>query len=134
MENLGGRPAFHGHARTARCIEDNGILKTLMHEAGHGAVLVVDGGGLLTCTLLGGNMAQKFADNGWSGVHHHGAIRDRHELAGLPLGVQAVGSNPSRSLKNGIGTVDCSVVIGGVTIAPGNYVWADDDGILVGDS
>ncbi|MBN9180355.1 MAG: S-adenosylmethionine--2-demethylmenaquinone methyltransferase, partial [Microbacterium sp.] len=61
----------------------------------------------------------------------HGAIRDRTAIAALPIGVKALGSNPRRSAKDGVGEVDVPVVIAGVAFVPGRHVWADADGILV---
>ncbi len=61
----------------------------------------------------------------------HGAIRDREAIRMLPLGVKALGSNPRKSAKDGVGEVDVEVVIAGVRFAPGRHVWADADGVLV---
>lgn len=129
--NFGGVEFFSGPAYTVDLFEDNGLLKTIMHKPGNGAVLVVQGHGSMTCTLLGGNMGKILADNGWAGVIINGAIRDRDELAELPLGCLAIGSNPKRSLKDGAGRENVVVAMGGVDIHPGALVYADSDGVLV---
>ncbi|MCP3425585.1 ribonuclease E activity regulator RraA [Rothia sp. AR01] len=129
--NLGGRRQFSGPVRTVRCFEDNGLLKGIMEEPGEGAVLVVDAGGTLRCAMLGGNMALRFSQNGWAGVIVYGAVRDRHELVGIDLGVQALGSNPRRSGKAGSGERDVVLTFADTTFRPGAMVYADDDGILV---
>lgn len=131
MENIGGRRQFHGPVRTIHCPGDNALLKQLITEPGDGTVLVVDGGGILETELLGGSMAQQLADNAWAGIVVYGAIRDRHEIAEIPIGVKALGSNPRKSSKNGTGTVDTPLNIGGVSIVTGSMLYADDDGILV---
>ncbi|MHC5560953.1 ribonuclease E activity regulator RraA [Kocuria sp. U4B] len=131
FQSVGGRTHFHGPARTLKCFEDNSLLKTMIATPGDGAVLVVDGGGSLDRELMGGSMARTAADNGWAGVIVHGAVRDRHELATLPLGVKALGSNPRKSTKNGSGQQDIEITIGGATFRPGATVYCDDDGILV---
>jgi regulator of ribonuclease activity A len=131
FQSVGGRAHFHGPARTLKCFEDNSLLKTMIATPGDGAVLVVDGGGSLDCELMGGTMAKTASDNGWAGVIIHGAIRDREELAALPIGVKALGSNPRKSSKNGSGQPDVEVTIGGATFRPGATVYCDDDGILV---
>ena len=61
----------------------------------------------------------------------HGAIRDRVAIGALDLGVKALGSNPRKSAKEGVGEVDVPVEIAGVVFRPGAHVWADADGILV---
>ncbi|MBU4466076.1 MAG: ribonuclease E activity regulator RraA [Actinobacteria bacterium] len=129
--DLGGRIAFDGPIRTIRCHRDNALVKATMGTPGHGAVLVVDGGGSLESALVGDLIAASAVHNGWSGVIVHGAIRDRTAIAALPLGVKALGSNPRKSSKDGAGEVDVPVVIAGVTFAPGRHVWADADGVLV---
>ena len=131
FQSVGGRTHFHGPARTLECFEDNSLLKTMIATPGDGAVLVVDGGGSLDCELMGGTMARTALDNGWAGVIIHGAVRDRGELAALPIGVKALGSNPRKSSKNGSGRQDVEVSFGGAIFRPGATVYCDDDGILV---
>ena len=60
-------------------------------------------------------------------------LRDRFMLrvAGLPLGVKALGSNPRKSAKDGAGAIDVPLEIDGVAIRPGAMIWCDPDGILV---
>jgi regulator of ribonuclease activity A len=131
FQSFGGAIHFHGPVRTLKCYEDNSLLKEMIATPGQGAVLVVDGAGSLACELMGGNMAQTALDNGWAGVIIHGAVRDRGELAALPIGVKALGSNPRKSSKNGSGQPDIEITFGGATFRPGATVYCDDDGILV---
>lgn len=111
--------------------EDNQLLKELMKQPGEGRVLVVDGGGKITCALMGGNMAKMFKDSGWAGVVIVGAIRDRAELAEIELGVLAMGSNPKRSKKERTGEVGVKLDFSGVKVVPGAMVYADTDGVLI---
>lgn len=129
--DLGGRVAFDGPVRTVRCHRDNALVKAVLATPGEGAVLVVDGGGSLDSALVGDLIAASAVANGWSGVIVYGAVRDRAALAGLDLGVKALGSNPRKSAKAGVGEVDVPVTIGGVVFRPGARVWADADGVLV---
>jgi regulator of ribonuclease activity A len=131
LENLGGRRAFEGPIRTVRCHEDNALLKATVSEPGDGAVLVVDGGGSLERALLGDMIAEIASGNGWAGIVIHGAVRDRVALAGIELGVKALGSNPRKSTKTGEGEVDVELRFGGVTFRPGARIFSDEDGILV---
>jgi len=117
--------------RTDRCFQDNGLVKAVLNSAGEGAVLVVDGHGSMGTALMGDMIAESAVRNGWAGVIINGPVRDRVALAGLPLGVKALGSNPRKSAKDGVGEQDVPVVIEGVTFRPGRTVWADEDGILV---
>ena len=131
LHDLGGRVAFDGPIRTVRCHRDNALVKALLATPGEGAVLVIDGGGSLESALVGDLIAASAVENGWAGLIVHGAIRDRVAIGGLDLGVKALGSNPRKSAKDGVGEVDVPVTIAGVAFTPGRHVWADADGILV---
>ena len=131
FQSLGGRTHFSGPVRTVRCFEDNALVKATLATPGNGAVLVVDGGGSLRTALMGDLIAASAVDNGWAGVVINGAIRDRVAVAGLPLGVKALGSNPRKSAKAGAGETDVELEIDGVAIRPGQLIWCDPDGILL---
>ena len=131
LRSYGGVTSFSGPVRTVRCHEDNALLKRLLGTPGDGAVLVVDGGGSLHTALSGDLIARSAVDNGWAGLILHGAVRDVAVLRELPLGIRAIGSNPRKSEKTGTGELDVPVSFGGVTFAPGDTVYADEDGILV---
>ena len=131
FQSLGGRTHFCGPVRTIRCFEDNALVKSTLATPGDGAVLVVDGGGSLRTALMGDLIAASAVANGWAGVVINGAIRDRAAIAGLPLGVKALGSNPRKSAKAGAGESGVELEIDGVVFRPGAMIWCDPDGILV---
>lgn len=131
FQSLGGHTHFSGQIRTIRCFEDNALVKSTLGTPGNGAVLVVDGGGSLRTALMGDLIAASAVANGWAGVVIHGVIRDRVAIAGLPLGVKALGSNPRKSAKTGAGELDVDLEIDGVVFRTGAMVWCDPDGILV---
>lgn len=131
FRQYGGKRAFHGQIATVRCFQDNVLLKKALSEPGLGRVLVVDGGGTLGTALVGDIIAGLAYTNGWSGIVIYGAVRDTVALAKLDIGVKALGSNPKKSRKIGVGEVDVPLGIDGVTFVPGHWVYSDDDGILV---
>lgn len=131
FQSLGGHSHFSGPVRTVRCFEDNALVKATLSTPGHGAVLVVDGGGSLRTALMGDMIAASAVSQGWAGVVINGAIRDRNAIAELPLGVKALGSNPRKSAKAGAGELDVELEIDGVLIRPGTLIWCDPDGILI---
>lgn len=131
FQDIGGVTGFTGPIRTVRCHQDNALVKKTLGTPGNGAVLVVDGSGSLETALVGDIIAGLAADNGWAGLIIHGAIRDRVALGTLPIGVKALGSNPAKSARDGVGEVDVVVTFGGVVFRPGAVVWCDADGILV---
>jgi len=131
FRSFGARPTFEGTITTVRCLEDNVILKATVGEPGQGRVLVVDGGASLEAALMGDVIAAIAVDHHWEGVVINGAVRDTEALASLDLGIKALGSNPRKSRKDGVGEVGVEVAFGGVTFRPGERLVSDADGILV---
>nr|WP_179557977.1 ribonuclease E activity regulator RraA [Pseudoclavibacter sp. JAI123] len=131
MRDFGGRARFRGPIRTVRCYEDNSSVRAALSNRSDGEVLVVDGAGSLHVALLGDMIAELALSNGWSGVIVNGCVRDVRQLAALDLGVKAIGSNPRKSRKEGVGVVDVTLNFGGVVFKPGEHVYADEDGIVV---
>lgn len=131
FRDYGGKTRFFGPIRTVRCYRDNQLFRALLDEPGNGAVVVVDGGGSTESALMGDIIAAKGAKNGWSGVVIFGAIRDSAEVGQIDFGTKALGVNPAKSAKEGKGAVDEPVEFGGVTFTPGEWIYCDEDGILV---
>jgi regulator of ribonuclease activity A len=127
----GGRRAFGGPISTVRCFEDNSRVKEAVESPGQGRVLVVDGGGSRRRALFGGNLGSAAVRNGWAGVIINGCIRDSAELGRLDLGIRALGTMPLRSIKRGEGERDVPVRFAGASFRPGDYVYADEDGVVV---
>lgn len=134
FRDYGGKPLFHGEAVTLSCFEDNSLVRELVNRPGHGKVMVIDGGGSLRRALLGDQLAIKAAEQGWEGILVYGAVRDVGTLATLSLGVKALAACPVKTEKRGLGELDATVSFAGVTISPGNYVYADLNGVLVSAS
>ena len=131
LRSFGGRAAFDGPIRTIRCHEDNALVKTMLATPGDGAVLVVNGLGSLNTALMGDMIAASAVANGWAGVVINGAIRDSVAIDDLDLGLKALGTNPRKSAKLGVGEVDVDVSFGGVLFRVGAHLYSDEDGILV---
>jgi regulator of ribonuclease activity A len=131
FRQFGARTQFAGPITTVRCLEDNGLLKSVLSTPGEGGVLVIDGAGSLHTALVGDLIAELAHSNGWSGLVIHGAVRDAAALRGIDLGIKALGTNPRKSSKIGAGERDVTVSVGGVTFVPGDIAYSDDDGIVV---
>jgi len=128
---FGGHQAFSGPVSTVRCFEDNSRVREAVEGPGNGHVLVVDGGGSRRRALLGDKLGAAAVRNGWAGIIIHGCIRDSAELGRMDLGIRALGTMPLRSEKRGEGERDVPVRFAGVTFRPGDYVYVDEDGIVV---
>jgi regulator of ribonuclease activity A len=131
FRDFGGKLRFSGPVRTVKCYKDNQLFRALLDEPGNGAVVVVDGGGSFESALMGDIIAAKGLANGWSGCIIHGCVRDSAEIGELDFGVKALGTNPAKSSKRGDGSVDAPVEFGGVRFEPGQWVYCDEDGVLV---
>ena len=131
MVNFGGRESFAGEIVTIKCYEDNSLVKEQAGNPGQGKVMVVDGGGSLRRALLGDMIAENALKNGWEGLVIYGCVRDVDALVELELGVQALASIPLKTEKRGIGDLNVPVTFGGVTFNPGEYVYADNNGVIV---
>ncbi len=131
FRDFGARKAFSGPIRTVRCHRDNELFRTLLKEDGRGAVIIVDAGGSLASALMGDRLAARGAENGWSGCVINGAVRDVADIGQIDFGVKALGTNPAKSTKTGAGAVDEPVSFGGVEFRPGDWVYCDENGILV---
>lgn len=131
MSNFGGRESFGGEIVTIKCHEDNSLVKENAGKPGHGKVMVVDGGGSLRRALLGDMIAENAVKNGWEGLIIYGCVRDVDALITLDLGVQALASIPLKTDKKGIGDFNVDLTFGGVTFIPGEYVYADNNGVVV---
>jgi len=127
----GGKAVFAGEIVTVKVFEDNVLVREVLSQTGNDRVLVVDGGGSLRCALVGGLMAQLAEKNGWSGLVVFGCIRDVNEINERMLGVRALNTHPLKSSKRGHGECNIPVTFAGVSFAPGYYVYADEDGMVV---
>lgn len=127
----GGRRVFRGQIVTLKLFEDNSLVREALAGDGRGRVLVVDGGGSLRCALVGDQLAILAQGNGWEGIVVYGCIRDSVDIGRLDIGVRALDTHPMKSIKKGAGDRDLAVSFGGVTFRPGEWIYVDDDGIVV---
>lgn len=139
FRDFGALRKFCGPVVTVKCFEDNTLVKAAVDSVGYeetptgrvGKVLVVDGGGSLRRALLGGNLGASAAKNGWAGVVIDGCVRDVAELAADQLGIRALASMPLPTEKRNQGQKDVDVQIQGVWVRPGDWLYADEDGMVV---
>ena len=131
LKNLGGKKTFWGKIETLQCPDDNSFVKELLNSQGKGKVLVVDANGISTVALLGDMIAEAGVKNNWSGIVINGYVRDIDILGKLDIGVQALGTMPVRSEKKNQGQLGIDITFGGITFSRGNYIYADNNGLLL---
>ena len=139
FRDFGGSVKFAGPIETVRCFEDNTFVKAAVDSVGYvdtpegriGKVLVVDGGGSLRRALVGGNLGAAAARNGWAGIVVDGCVRDSAELGALPIGIRALAPMPLPTEKRNQGQGGVPVQVQGVWVRPGDWLYADEDGMVV---
>ena len=131
LKNLGGKKIFWGKIETLQCPDDNAFVKEVLNSEGNGKVLVVNANGISTVALLGDMIAEAGVKNNWSGVVINGYVRDIDILCTLDIGVQALGTMPIRSEKKNQGQIGVDICFGGLTFSSGDYVYADNNGLLL---
>lgn len=139
FRDFGARLVFAGPVSTVKCFEDNSLVKAAVDSCGTvdtpegrvGKVLVVDGAGSLRRALLGGNLGAAAARNGWAGVVVNGCVRDVAELALLEVGIRALACVPMPTEKHNQGLNNVPVQIQSVWVRPGDWLYADADGMVV---
>lgn len=110
---------------------DNLAIHHAIAEAFPGAVLVVDAGGHRANAVWGGITQRAGELRRLAGVVIDGCVRDIAEIRKSPLPCFAAGVVAAGPHKNWGGTINAVVQVGRCTVAPGDIVVGDDDGIVV---
>ena len=109
---------------------DNLMIHRAIDMAGAGDVIIVDGGGDLTNSLIGEMMSSYAESRGIAGFVLDGAIRDAAEIRAGSLPIYAVGVTHRGPYKDGPGEINCAIAIDGMVVKPGDIIVGDDDGVL----
>ncbi|WP_096199164.1 ribonuclease E activity regulator RraA [Bacillus sp. FJAT-45350] len=133
FSHFGKKKAFSGPICTVRVFEDNVLVKKALQEIPEGSVLVVDGAGSRKCALMGDNLAEIAVSRNLAGVIINSCIRDSGQINEMKIGVFALGTNPIKSIKQGKGEENVPVQFAGINWIPGQFVYADTDGILISE-
>jgi len=130
-KSYGAKTSFSGRIVTVKCYEDNSLVETALRTNGKDSVLVIDAGGSMNCAMLGDKRVTDAINNEWEGILVHGLIRDSATINSMEIGVRALGVCPLKSAKKGVGDSNITVNFSGVTFNPGEYLYADEDGVIV---
>ncbi|MCL4127095.1 UNVERIFIED_CONTAM: hypothetical protein GTU68_060645 [Idotea baltica] len=128
--HYGGKTRCSGKIVTVQLTEDNRTLKALLQTPGEGRIAVVDVAGAF-CAVVGDNLASYAIEYGWSEILVNGYIRGVKALSSMPIAVWALGSCPRRSEKRAGGRQGVTLQFGAVRLSSGDFLYADEDGILV---
>lgn len=109
---------------------DNLAVHYALHLVREGDVLVIDGGGQIDRAIVGEIVARQAIAKGAVGIVVDGPARDVEAIAELGLPVYGTTSNPLGPFKNGPGSLNYPVQIGGVVVNDGDLVVGDYDGVV----
>lgn len=129
--SYGGVAMCHGKIVTIELFEDNKALVELLRDtSGEGKICVVDVKGDY-CAVVGETLMGYAYHNGWAGIVINGYVRDTHQTAVVPVGLYALGTYPFKSQKKAEANHNTVLEFSGVTFTPGEFLYADKDGIVV---
>ena len=110
---------------------DNLMLHKAIDMAKPGDIIVCDGGGDLTNSLMGELMLAHAARLGVGGFVLDGAVRDVEAFLEVNLPTFAAGVSHRGPYKDGPGEINVPIALDGMVIEPGDLVIGDWDGVLV---
>ena len=111
---------------------DNMALHIALSIASQGDFIVVSNECDDSRALIGEiMMAHLYYQKKVAGIVIDGAIRDIQEISTWDFPVYATGSTPGGPYKEGPGEVNTPISCGGVSVAPGDIILADADGVIV---
>ncbi len=131
--DYGGETCFEGEIHTLKVFEDNTLVRAALEKEGTGKILVVDGGGSYRCALVGDNLVTLAIQNNWRGIVVFGCIRDSRQILGMKVGVKALGTNPTKSIKRNEGQEGLNLRFAGIDFKQGQYLYSDEDGMVVSE-
>ena len=131
VSRLRRQARFAGPIATIKCFEDNSRVRDLVAEPGRGRVLVIDAGGSMRRAVLGDMLAQRRSTTAGAASSSTDAFATQSQLRSMPLGVKALGTCPLKTDKRGEGQRDVPVRFAGVNFRPGDWLYADEDGVIV---
>ncbi|NEB36885.1 isocitrate/isopropylmalate family dehydrogenase [Streptomyces sp. SID14515] len=134
----GAHTAGRAFTVTYRPVDSAGAEKGFRNAADYldgvpaGSFVVVDNAGSTTCTNWGSLLTSLAQRRGVRGTAVHGSVRDVAEIraAGYPL-FSTGATMVSGKNRVELDTTGQNIVIGDVTVRPGDIVVADDNGALV---
>jgi 4-hydroxy-4-methyl-2-oxoglutarate aldolase len=121
-----------GVAMTCHCgPADNLGLFAAMATARPGDILIAATDAFAATAVTGDLLLGMARNRGVAGLVTDGLARDLAGILGVGLPVYCAGITPNSPARNGPGTVGLPVVLGGVSVASGDLVVGDNDGVVI---
>lgn len=112
-------------------VGENGAILEAILQAKRGDVLVVNAKGDRNRAVAGDFVIAMMKKVGISGLVVDGVIRDLQAVRALDFPVFCKGTTAVAGVKNGGGMINIPIALGNVAVNPGDYIFADVDGVVV---
>ena len=134
LNSYGKNEKFFGEIQTARCEHSNKVVKELVSKNGSNKVLFIQHTGKEKCSMVGDQIAQMAANNGWKGIITNGYIRDIEVVKDIPIGVYAKNTYPKKTDKSiGVGEVGVALDFETMIIKKGSWIYVDTNGWVISE-
>jgi regulator of ribonuclease activity A len=129
--NYGGASTCQGEIVTQKLDRNNSDLISLLRDTdGAGKVVVVDVDQAYYA-VVGENLMKFAHQNNYAGIVVNGYIRDTFQIGNIPVALYALGTCPRKSIPETRGERNIPVHFGDIAFRPGDYLYADTDGVIV---
>ncbi len=131
FQNYGGAGRCQGEIVTIKLDNNNTDLITLLRdEDGSGKVVVVDVDSAYYA-VVGENLMKFAHQNNYAGIVINGYVRDTYQIKDIPVALYALGTCSRKSIPVTQGERNIPLSFGGIKFKPGDYLYADTDGVIV---
>jgi regulator of ribonuclease activity A len=131
LSSYGAIDSFYGEIVTIKLHNNNhGLIELLKNQKGNGRVVVVDVSEAFFA-VVGDNLMKFAYQNGWAGIVINGYVRDTKITKSIKVGLKAIGTCPKKSFEQNKSQMDIELNFGGVRFKSGDYLYADEDGVIV---
>ncbi|MCF2950237.1 ribonuclease E activity regulator RraA [Paraglaciecola aquimarina] len=130
-QNFGGINKCQGVVTTIKLDKNNADLVALLRdEDGTGKIVVVDVAQDYFA-VVGENLMKFAHKNNFAGIIINGYVRDTEQIQDIPVALIALGTCSRKSIPVTKSQRAISVSFGDVTFNEGDYVYTDNDGVIV---
>lgn len=131
FKSYGGKKKVEGSIVTMRLDKNNyDLAQMLKNEAGENRIVVVDVAQEYFA-VVGDNLMKFAQDSNWQAIIVNGYVRDTDETKKFDVGLFAIGTCPRKYIPQTSGERGVELSFEGVVFKDGDYLYADNDGIIL---